>query len=437
MKIKDTLESVKNDLQGYFTIANISFLLLIVFTVGILMTETHRAVVTIGWVGLVVMSLFGVNKANIARLKQFKIVLLLTGIFFIQLVYGAFTDFDYNADYLKGRLMIKIPFLILPVILFFLPKLSLKKLQFVLLAFMLGVLFIAIQGSIHYLGHREEVHRLYLMSKTLPLPLNHVRYSLMLSLSIVIGGYLIYKKVWFLYSFEKYIIMGITGFLFVFLHLLSVRIGLLTFYAIAFVLALLISLKMKKKTIVLYVLGAMLLIPAVSYVAVKPFKNIVTNTLNDLKYTKYQYLANTHSLTARAFSYRVAGKLIKENPVFGVGIGDLEEQVNRTYIKEYPEIKIRLKPHNQFLNYTVAFGFVGIIIFCLCFYGLLWNKNLRNSLLVIVPFLLLTISFLFESTLETQLGANFSLCFLFIPLWFIISNSENKEEMKEEFLPFK
>ena len=171
------------------------------------------------------------------------------------------------------------------------------------------------------------------------------------------------------------------------------------------------------------------MLPVVSYFAIGTFKNKVKNTVEDVRNTKHEYYANFHSLTARVFSYKVAWHLIKENPITGVGIGNLEREVNKAYIENYSEIKAksRLKPHNQYLNYTTAFGFLGLIIFIIGFYGILFYKKYRTNVILLVNYLIITISFLFESTLETQLGANFTLCFLIIPLYFIVSNGKAKE----------
>ena len=238
-----------------------------------------------------------------------------------------------------------------------------------------------------------------------------------------------YKKQWFWHPIEVKIMAGITIFLFFFLHLLSVRSGLLAFYSLALILAFVYAWQTKKYKIIALALTLAILIPGVSYVAVPTFKNKVANTMEDIRNSKYEYYANFHSMTARMFSYRVGIHLIQENPVFGVGIGNLEREVQKDYITNYSEIKptSRLMPHNQFIDFLVAFGCFGTLIFCVGFYGVLFIKRYRQNIVLLVQFLTISISFLFESTLETQLGANFTLVFLFIPLYFTVSNEKGEE----------
>ena len=144
------------------------------------MADSIRVLGTIGWAGIVVMSLFGFSKKSISELKQNKGVILIAGVFVMTVFYGLFTDLE-NIDYLKSRVMIKVPFLLIPLALFFLPRLSLKRFQFILWVFAMTVFVIAIKAMVYFLGHIDEVIKLYSISKTMPLPLNHVRFSLMLS----------------------------------------------------------------------------------------------------------------------------------------------------------------------------------------------------------------------------------------------------------------
>lgn len=396
---------------------------------GIFTTETHRVISTISLIGLFLISIYGIKERGLKNLKLNKPVLLLTLIFFMHLIDGVLTDFLTNTDYFQGRLILKVPFLLMPFSILFLPKLSEKRFHFLILTFILCSFYISLNAGLYYIKNTDAVHEMYLRSKAIPLPLNHVRYSLMLSMSIFLGAFLYIKKTYFYSPAETKIIAIITLFLFVFLHLLSVRSGLLAFYILTVVVAFGYALKTKKYKLVSIALLIFAMLPVISYFSIGTFRNKVANTIEDVRNTKYEYYANFHSLTARVFSYKVAWHLIKENPLTGVGIGNLEREVNKAYIENFAEIqpKSRLKPHNQFFNYTTSFGFIGLALFILGFYGVLFFKKYRSDIILLVNFLILTISFLFESTLETQLGANFALCFIIIPLYFIISNGETKE----------
>lgn len=132
---------------------------------------------------------------------------------------------------------------------------------------------------------------------------------------------------------------------------------------------------------------------------------------------------NGHSLTMRLYFWQAAAHVIERNPLIGVGTGDVQGELNKTYV----EIKSPLnetwykRPHNQFLTFTVAFGSMGLMVFILCLiYPIL---TLRKYLPIIYwPFIIVAlISFLVEDTLETQAGVTFYAFFnsLFLSVaWF-------------------
>ena len=72
-----------------------------------------------------------------------------------------------------------------------------------------------------------------------------------------------------------------------------------------------------------------------------------------------------HSVTMRYEYWKTAAAIIKDNPIIGVGTGD----VNNAFLTKYEEIKSplsqqwRLRAHNQFLTIAVSFGIVGLLWF--------------------------------------------------------------------------
>lgn len=118
---------------------------------------------------------------------------------------------------------------------------------------------------------------------------------------------------------------------------------------------------------------------------------------------------NGQSLTMRVYFWKAAWEIVKQNWLFGVGTGDVQEELNKTYVStNSPLTKEWYKrPHNQFLTVTVALGFVGLIIFLISvFYP---SVYLRSNLLWVYWLFLITavLSFITEDTLETQAGLTF------------------------------
>lgn len=427
MAIKDLLNSLKNYLLGHLTASNLTYVFFIGFIAGIYLTDSHRVISTISWIGLVVVAMGCVTKDQFKKAKKNKVVLLFCLVFFLYALSSLLTDFETNDSYALGRVMLKIPFLLLPPAILFLPPLSTKRYHSLLLIFVLFSFFIGIKSVLYFALHGDEVLNLIARSKTMPLPLNHVRFSLMLCLAIFLAGYLFVRKTYFFHRFEIYFNGFCAVFLFFFLHLLSVRSGLLAFYVLTGALLLVWGWQTRSYKLVLSALAGLVLLPVLAYFLLSPFRGKVKNTLNDISGVKHEYYANFQSITARVFSYKVALEIIQDHPVLGVGVGNLERETQLVYIKNYREIRPewRLKPHNQILYSLVAFGVLGTMIFLLAMYGVLFERRFRHNIILMVQFLIMSISFLFEGTLETQLGANFSICFLILPIYDQISRVSN------------
>jgi hypothetical protein len=127
---------------------------------------------------------------------------------------------------------------------------------------------------------------------------------------------------------------------------------------------------------------------------------------------------NGQSLTMRIYFWKAALHLIKLNPIFGVGTGDVQTELNKTYVQTQSPLKEEWykRPHNQFLTITVALGFTGLVIFLIgIFYPIV---SLKKHLPVLFwPFIALAlVSFILEDTLETQAGLSF---YAFFYTWFI------------------
>ena len=157
------------------------------------------------------------------------------------------------------------------------------------------------------------------------------------------------------------------------------------------------------------------------------FKNIQNNVTNYL-YPTWSFLhkriyefvleydelvhernINGHSLTMRLYFWKAATSVVKNNLLFGVGTGDVQTELNKTYMEtDSPLSKEWYKrPHNQYLTITVALGLFGLIIFLISFLYpvIILKKHLH--VLFWPYFLVLIVSFVLEDTLETQAGLSF------------------------------
>ncbi len=119
--------------------------------------------------------------------------------------------------------------------------------------------------------------------------------------------------------------------------------------------------------------------------------------------------ASGHSTTQRFVFWKAASGIIKKNPVFGVGTGDL----NQAFKEEYQSMNTSLdekywhRSHNQFLTFTVAFGVIGLIIFILSLIYPFITTRFGLGYLYTIFFLIIVTSMITEDTLETQAGVTF------------------------------
>lgn len=117
---------------------------------------------------------------------------------------------------------------------------------------------------------------------------------------------------------------------------------------------------------------------------------------------------NGHSLTMRLYFWDAAFRVIGQHPLFGVGTGDVQAELNKVYEAHSPlQQEWYKRPHNQFLTVTVALGSVGLFIFLVgVFYPFMKLRRFLPGLYW--PFIVLAlVSFMPEDTLETQAGVAF------------------------------
>ncbi|HEY0030961.1 MAG TPA: O-antigen ligase family protein, partial [Bacteroidia bacterium] len=147
--------------------------------------------------------------------------------------------------------------------------------------------------------------------------------------------------------------------------------------------------------------------------------------LHEIKWELDLYQAtgdpNGHSITMRFEFWKAALGIVQDNPLIGVGTGDIKQAFEDQYVKMNSPLlpEWRLRSHNQYLSIAVAFGVLGLIWFLITLFYPMVLTNRTFDYLYITFLLVATISFLTEDTLETQAGvtfyAFFNSFFLFIP----------------------
>ncbi len=175
------------------------------------------------------------------------------------------------------------------------------------------------------------------------------------------------------------------------------------------------------------------------------FKNIQNNVTN-YKYPEWSFMQkrayefvweydefvngrgiNGHSLTMRLYFWKAASVVIKNNFLFGVGTGDVQDELNKTYIETHSPLTKQWfkRPHNQFITITVSLGILGLLVFIFSFLYPVITLRKHLHILFWPYFLILCVSFILEDTLETQAGLSF---YAFFYLMFIVLAYNSKTQ---------
>jgi hypothetical protein len=131
-----------------------------------------------------------------------------------------------------------------------------------------------------------------------------------------------------------------------------------------------------------------------------------------------------HSVVQRFEFWKASWGIIKENPLIGVGTGDVKNAFEAEYDKmNSPLTKVwRLRSHNQFLAICTAFGILGLIWFLITLFYPLFADKKFNDYFYLVFFIIAFLSMFGEDTLETQAGVTF---FAFFNSFFLFLRKEN------------
>lgn len=276
---------------------------------------------------------------------------------------------------------------------------------FVLFNAILNIILLVI-----YVLHFDSVNQQYLYGQTIYTPIMHVRYSYFVAISIIFSFYLFYINFKTKY---KYFWAVVTLFLIVFIHILAVRTGILSIYITVFTLGIFYAVKFKKHKELTIGLVSFLIIIAVSFLTFPSIKNKISYSIWDIKSTLNNTAQYHTSDRIRIYSIINGLKLVKENPVFGTGIGDIYIEMDKKYDINYPDLpeKYRFGPIDQFLFTLASMGIAGFVIL----YGLLLIPLyfIKRKHRLLIPFYILTFStFIGENTIELIVGKTAFLIFL-------------------------
>ena len=249
--------------------------------------------------------------------------------------------------------------------------------------------------------------------------ISHIYFGLLLSFSIFAAIWLWRSRVRIFGQWEKWLWVGLSGFLFLALHLLTARTGLLSFYVAAGISLVVFGIRKKAWLLGSLCLMGLILTPIISFYAVPSFRLKLEASWWDLQgYQQADRDLSHHSASLRLVAYEAAWKVFAAHPLRGSGISQVEKHM----AQQYAQMDIRAdvsqlptNPHNQYLEYLVAYGIVGgslLLIVCL---GPFWKRNQANLPLLFISFVAMYMTaMLVESLLERQIGIYFFVTFMML-----------------------
>ena len=266
----------------------------------------------------------------------------------------------------------------------------------------------------NYLLKKDFYDGLLLQSKSIPIPnMHHIHFGIINACIItLLLGLLITKSLKDKIQFNLAIcllLISVVSF-----HILSSRTGLLSFYV--GILVSMVWYTIQKKSFKAMFLGILVIILSLSmsYYFSDSFRNKIKNSIEDYNSWGKGDEINFKSMAMRMEASRMCIQIIGEYPL-GVGAEAQEQVLQATYVKENTPLDMgnRVGPHNQFLDFGVKYGWIGMILLFLFFIYLI--PIIRKSLFPMIAIVgIIFTSLFFESLLERQ--TSIFIFSLFIPL---------------------
>lgn len=354
-----------------------------------------------------------------SNFKSNKTYVAATSIFFIVAYSGLYSELT---PFYWDRVRVALPFLILPFAFSSLPQLSKRQYQLILYWLLIAVSVAAIGTLINYLSDFTFYNKQLQHGRPIPTPIHHIRFSLLIAFTIVVGWWLMMKNVVYRFRWERWLILGLISFLFIFIHVLSVRSGIAVLYLTLFCLSLQYVFKTKRYLLGFSVVLMIVAAPFIAYQVIPSFKNRIDYALYDFRNMKN---GNTKNFSdgERMISLEAGFQTGNSSPLLGVGMGDLNNEIEQFYAKKYPNFMVK-RPHNQFVFFYAAIGILGTVAFLIAFLIPFFHQGKFKDELFLAFHIIIFLSFMVETTIGSAIGTAYYIFFLLL-----LSKRLDKEEI--------
>lgn len=267
-----------------------------------------------------------------------------------------------DQGYWLERVRVRLPFLVLPWAFANMPPLG-KRRHRLLLYILVWVLVVLCLGVvINFFLHRPEIMQAMYQGRPMPVPRNHIRFSLMVVTAVISGAWLWQQRFVWRHAWERNALGFAVLFLFGFAHFLAVRSGLAALYAALMFLGVRWAWQHRRW-------GSVLVVAVAAGIVFWGAVRTLPSLKQKWEYTVYdwqQYRQNkgaTYSDSERWVSMQTGWLIWQEHLWFGVGAGDLPAETEKTLTEHFPNYRSTPKlPHNQFLYLLAGTGLLGLLL---------------------------------------------------------------------------
>lgn len=327
---------------------------------------------------------------------------------YLLLLFGAWQTYDWT--YYLERLRIKTPLLLVPFAWAGLPKLNRSQQGKVVGAFALSMAVVLAGVLINYVFDYTAINQAIREGRAMPVPRNHIRFSLLVALGIFSALRAGELKAW-KRTRSWYVV---AGFLFLAAHVLAVRSGLAGAYAGVGAYVLVAAWARGRWWPAVVALTGLALLPVIAYLAVPSLRT-------KLDYARYELFqrersaedAAEYSDEGRLVSIRLGLQVWQDNRLLGVGPGNLRAEMDQRYAAAYPALEGK-RPHNQFVSALAGSGILGGVVTIGAFLVLALVGLRRRDAVFMGVWTLFFISCLVENTLENTAGVCMFTVFLLV-----------------------
>ncbi len=381
-----------------------------------------RGVMALGVIVLLGNALVSNNVVSIfIQLKKHAVLLSIIGLFLVYAISGFWSS---NHGYFFHKIQLHLPFLALPIGIFSMGKIKQQQMFYLLSFFIACTVIASWVSAVQYFSAKEMYDAGYGFSHVIPTPFkkDHIRFSIAVVLAI-------FFAVWCLqiasHQLAKWCLIIAAIWLIIYLHILSVKTGLLSFYISTFVAVIGFSFQQKNKKVLFTGLLSLLLLPLLAYQFSTTFKNKIGYLRYSIEQIKNTTTQANISDEGRIVSYQVFKNVYAKNILIGVGAGDVFDAMQVQYQSQFrgaaKNITVLL-PHNQLMVFLLVAGLIGGLAYGVFLLLPFFYKRYRTSLLFVVFWTILLIPQMVEPLFETQYGIALHLFFYVLIIRFIDTN---------------